>query len=249
MMFTDGSVERNERTARITLQDRDAYILQRFASEVFVGPRPLAEDFRDHNRLGERRRKKYALKFCCGPLVKDLIALGCVPNKSLTLQFPARLLRDESLLWHFIRGLIDGDGCLHLKRGTYLEVSFVGSNRMVKALQLVLKRRGIHTSSSPDGRVMRLRVNRVNQSQTRFLTLLYRDSDGLRLERKYIAYQRAVTPKIRKIFVYNKAGEQLWSFDTVNACAAHFQCPRTTIKSRYNGYGNGTEYTFVREAA
>lgn len=250
LMLTDGTVERNERTAKITLQDRDAYILERFAKEVFCGSRPLGEDFSDHNRLGPRRRKKFVLKLCCGPLVKDLIRLGCIPNKSLVLQFPARVLRDEKILWHFIRGLIDGDGCLHLKRGSYLEVSFVGSCRMVKALRLVLKRRGIETAFSPHGRVMRMQVKRVNQSQSRFLELLYRESEGLRLERKHSKYLEAsVSRQIRKIHVHNKAGETLWSFDSVRACAEHFQCPTSTIKSRYNGYGNGTEFTFVREAA
>ena len=43
-------------------------------------------------------------------MVNDLINLGCIPNKSLTLTFPD-FINDE-LLPHFIRGYFDGDGCI-----------------------------------------------------------------------------------------------------------------------------------------
>ena len=47
-------------------------------------------------------------------IVLDLISLGCVPNKSLILQFPTENQVPTNLIRHFIRGYFDGDGCIHI---------------------------------------------------------------------------------------------------------------------------------------
>lgn len=44
-------------------------------------------------------------------LVKDLMLIGCVENKTFKLKFPEFL--DKELIRHFIRGYFDGDGCIH----------------------------------------------------------------------------------------------------------------------------------------
>lgn len=53
---------------------------------------------------------KYSIYIYRKNMVNDLINLGCIPNKSLTLTFPD-FINDE-LLPHFIRGYFDGDGCI-----------------------------------------------------------------------------------------------------------------------------------------
>lgn len=190
LMFTDGTIDRNERVAKITLQDRDAYILDRFATEVFLDKRPpLYQDDHDYHAYGGRRRRKRALKMSCCPLVQDLMRLGCVPNKSLILRFPAIILKDVGLLWHFIRGLIDGDGCLSRAGGHFI-VSYTGSNAMVKALNLILGRLGVKSYHHVDGRIRRLRI--AARSRDSFLARLYIDSMGLRLERKYLVFNPVV---------------------------------------------------------
>ena len=46
-------------------------------------------------------------------LKESLIRLGCVPNKSLILEFPdISIFKSKDLIRHFIRGYWDGDGCL-----------------------------------------------------------------------------------------------------------------------------------------
>lgn len=42
----------------------------------------------------------------------DLYDKGCVPNKSLILEFPNKDIVPDNLIYHFIRGYFDGDGCL-----------------------------------------------------------------------------------------------------------------------------------------
>lgn len=76
------------------------YLLRKcFGSE----DRKLIKEFKFNNNV------IYHLRISNKELGKDLINLGCLPNKSLILQFP---LFDFGLMPHFIRGLFDGDGCI-----------------------------------------------------------------------------------------------------------------------------------------
>lgn len=51
-------------------------------------------------------------------MVKDLIKLGCVENKTFELQFPSDKIVPRALRKHFIRGYFDGDGSLVLSKGS-----------------------------------------------------------------------------------------------------------------------------------
>ena len=68
-------------------------------------------------------------------LRETLISLGCVPNKSLILKFPDKsIFSDESLIRHFIRGYVDGDGCLSWrnKEHTIPSISILGTEHFLE---------------------------------------------------------------------------------------------------------------------
>eukprot|EP01084_Bolivina_argentea_P027516 51144_1 len=46
-------------------------------------------------------------------LATSLIQLGCIPRKSLTLQWPNNI--PDEYMHHFVRGYCDGDGCIHIE--------------------------------------------------------------------------------------------------------------------------------------
>lgn len=52
------------------------------------------------------------LLFCSKEMAADLAKLGCVNNKSLILTFPTEEQVPNTFLRHFLRGYVDGDGCL-----------------------------------------------------------------------------------------------------------------------------------------
>lgn len=52
------------------------------------------------------------LLFCSKELANDLALLGCINNKSLILTFPTEEQVPQKFLRHFLRGYVDGDGCL-----------------------------------------------------------------------------------------------------------------------------------------
>lgn len=59
---------------------------------------------------------------------EQLINLGCVPNKSLILKFPSlNIFQEKKLVYAFIRGYVDGDGCLTFSKNGKLNLSIVGT--------------------------------------------------------------------------------------------------------------------------
>lgn len=111
-LYADGYVKRHTKDGKIdggrlviTLKSDDAYILEEFLKEI------------ESNDIARNRQLKQGDKIYCQSsiylnsvkLVEDLIANGCIQNKSLVLRRP-ELNRD--LISHFIRGYFDGDGCV-----------------------------------------------------------------------------------------------------------------------------------------
>ena len=50
--------------------------------------------------------------FCSKEMATDLAKAGCYNKKSLTLKFPTEEQVPSKLIRHFLRGYVDGDGCL-----------------------------------------------------------------------------------------------------------------------------------------
>ena len=67
----------------------------------------------------------------------SLISLGCIQRKTLVLKFPEEnIFSDRELVYDFIRGYIDGDGCLSTN-GVFgrLQLNVVGTFEFLKGIQ------------------------------------------------------------------------------------------------------------------
>ena len=68
----------------------------------------------------------------------QLIKLGCATKKSLTLTFPSNeIFIDQQLVFDFIRGYIDGDGCLYSNRSR-LAIDICGTESFLNSIRLIL---------------------------------------------------------------------------------------------------------------
>lgn len=64
-----------------------------------------------------------------------LVELGCVPNKSLILKFPnPDIFSNSDLLIHFIRGYVDGDGCLSYTSTGRLSIQIIGTSEFLDGI-------------------------------------------------------------------------------------------------------------------
>jgi hypothetical protein len=85
----------------------------------------------------ERGTNCYSISIYSKFLVKNLIGLGCIPNKSLTLNFPTCL--SSKLYSHFIRGYFDGDGSISFTPSNYSKMfNIVGTYNVILKIKEIL---------------------------------------------------------------------------------------------------------------
>jgi hypothetical protein len=113
-------------------------------------------------------------------MCNDLESLGCVPRKSLVLQFP-RL--PKHLVRHFIRGYFDGDGSVSVTKRNQLKVTFLGTYKFLRRLSQILQ---IKNKLRKIGSIHRFEVH-GNKKAGRVLAWMYEDAT-VWLERKREVY-------------------------------------------------------------
>ena len=125
------------------------------------------------------------LLFGSQQIVADLAKLGCINKKSLILNFPTSEQVPDNLLRHFLRGYVDGDGCLcHTEKTKSFSITSTQS-----FLQGMLIRTGwdpVACNYYPSGKAITWRCwqNKIPI----YLHYLY-DNCNIYLDRKYEKYK------------------------------------------------------------
>ena len=186
-------------TLEIALQEGDKSHLEKFRD-------CLHSDVPIHEKTIRKKYKASRIRINCTSFCKDLIGLGCVPNKSLILEFPTDEIVPEHLLRHFIRGYFDGDGCIHYSENecyhkerekSYLQYSFVasftGNEQFLKELKKVLEQQNIKVSDlkfDKRSNAVNIYIHNGNDSLVKLYNYFYKDSN-IFLDRKFEKYNDA----------------------------------------------------------
>ena len=195
-LFADGSMYKSVRGSYINVTSVDKYTIEKIkvllgSEHTVVERKPKFVHFKHQNK-SYKTRTAYSLRIGNRALYDDLLGLGMYPSKSLTVKIPNI---PSGALPHFVRGYFDGDGCVYLERGKgliqksilkRLSVIFTsGSEDFLTGLrQRLEKNLGISQGKVYNGnRAYRLRYN--TRDTMRLFQFMYRDSDGLYLERKF----------------------------------------------------------------
>jgi intein/homing endonuclease len=119
----------------IKLQEQDKYILEKFRD--LLSPQTNLKLIID-----KKIKTKYCLfKINSKILSHQLSELGCVPAKSLILEFPKFI--SNNLIHHFIRGYSDGDGSIYSKSPTKTDYINYGwqitsTNKFTSFLKMII---------------------------------------------------------------------------------------------------------------
>lgn len=111
-IYADGNISRTDKygIAKATISSIDKEWLEMFKSDIaYEGPL-LCEHHKKYDK------DIWKLNFGDKEMARTLIQHGCVPAKSMIMEFPTL---PEGLVHHFIRGYFDGDGCVYLSQPTW----------------------------------------------------------------------------------------------------------------------------------
>ena len=191
-MYADGYVNSKVNTVSLRIKKDDDYILKQFAKDLDSNI-PIKYYSSTHKLPSSDKihTLNYAsITICNKKIKKDLIKQGCFDNKTLILNFPFHI--PNHLYKDFIRGYMDGDGCITYcgkqKCGIQeFKVSFCGTQEMLNGIQKIFdynKKLGKRWNNNKNNYTLDISGNRQVYN---FLTTLY-DNATIYLERKYERY-------------------------------------------------------------
>lgn len=130
-MYADGCIYSKEYRLELSLQGLDKEHLEKFAKFLKATKPNIVKVYKNYKH-GKYDRCRVSIR--SKQLWESLNSKGCVPNKSLILKFPSSEIVPNKLIKHFIRGYIDGDGCLCITKPEKIELSVLGTQDFLKGI-------------------------------------------------------------------------------------------------------------------
>lgn len=123
-LYADGYVGNKNNQVELSLQLRDQDHLKKYKKFLKAKNEVVTDSYRCRMIVTNKKYKE------------DLVRLGCYNNKSLTLTFPnLNIFTTTDLIKHFIRGYVDGDGCLCIIKNSRLQFALLGTKEFLNELQ------------------------------------------------------------------------------------------------------------------
>lgn len=126
-----------------SLQQEDTYALENFKNNIQTDI-PIKTK---KTKLNDREYISSRLVINNTEFCKNLINLGCIPNKTFSLEFPNELILKKDFYPDFIRGYFDGDGCVYVDKNNQILINLLGTENMLLNIKKILDENGIHTDS------------------------------------------------------------------------------------------------------
>ncbi len=197
-LYADGCIVRfyeNDKlrsmSLQITLSDKDYEHLKKFqlALETNVPIKEKTSKYKDKGYSSSR------ITINCTKMCYDLISKGCTPQKTYSVQLPAKDIVPEIYMKDFIRGFFDGDGCIHIGKMNnkpHIEISITGIESMLREINDYLFNQNVINVKAKilqDQRSNASNIFYYGDSVKDFLDYIYKDCN-VYLSRKYEAYKK-----------------------------------------------------------
>ncbi len=174
-LYADGSVSKTTNLIELSLKESDLNHIKKFKAFIQL----------DNKIQYKEKYKAYKFAFNCKKMKQDLIKQGCVPQKTFLLKFPTQEQVPDQLMPDFMRGYLEGDGCICTTKNAF--VDFVGTFHLVA--------NAVEYFNLPKNKIQPLHHSEyIFQYRTshkgainEFLDLLYVNADTY-LDRKYLKY-------------------------------------------------------------
>lgn len=183
-MYADGCIHSKENRVELSLKGNDIQHLYKFAK--FLNVQNNKNFVKYYNPTKSRPYDRCRIMFRSNKVWSDLNKKGCMPNKSLILKFPDRsVFSNNDLIRHFIRGYVDGDGCLCITKNKCI-LNILGTEEFLKELmaELPLSREYPVYKRNKTSDTNFCTFNLWNSTALNVLIFLYKDA-SIYLDRKY----------------------------------------------------------------
>lgn len=185
-LYADGCVS-------ITKKDYSVIIeLAKVDLDHLIKFKKFLEDKRDDSYIKIYTKKKKGIKDTLSCfyrahskyLAQALVKLGCYPRKSLTLKFPDEsIFVRKELIYDFIRGYVDGDGCIFNSFGR-IGIGIVGTFDFLSGIQRYFPQ----FSKIYHGKGKKIYEIRCTSSKADQITYRLYEHASIYLDRKYERY-------------------------------------------------------------
>ena len=186
VLSTDGNIGNKEARIRLEIKDTDIDLLYKL-KDFCLSNGPIT--YRTNNK------NCHCASFCINSakLKRYLAEYNIVPNKTKTFTMPLDKIPQE-FLWHYVRGLMDGDGCITLlttKEYHPYGISFVSANKKcVEQMKEIWQLPPTHAISENNGAFI---VQKYGKDIIPILNKIYQNSTSKnRLDRKYQRYRSII---------------------------------------------------------
>ena len=183
-MYADGNISKEGNRIEMRLSLKDKNHLEKFRKFL-----QLTTEIRTGKTNG--------IEFCHlsvrnKHLWNTLNNLGCTPQKSLTLTFPnLKLFTKKEYILHFIRGYVDGDGCLTIsKDGDKLRtrITMVGTELFLNSVNRIFSNKGYIRNKSTENYTNQAFELKFSDLLSRKLARYLYENATIYLDRKYEKY-------------------------------------------------------------
>lgn len=126
-MYADGCVNRTTNRIELSLKEEDYEHIVKF--KCFLGSEHTIG--KKSKTIKDRKYISYRLGITSKKIKEDLIKHGCIPNKTKVLKFPKL---NKRLIKHFVRGYLDGDGCITNHSTSKVSLEILGTEDFLRAI-------------------------------------------------------------------------------------------------------------------
>lgn len=187
-MYADGFIQskrpQNNRKIGITLTNSDIGHLEKFKKALnYTGD---IKTYAPSKNCYKGTKPYSRILIVSDKLASDLIKLGCVENKTDILTYPTEQQVPLNLQKHFIRGYIDGDGSLMIKKDFNFAINVTGTLEVIEGIKKFLNLSHLKNQQRHPERSVNNYSFTIggNEQVLYFVKFLYDDS-SVYLERKF----------------------------------------------------------------
>ena len=176
-LYADGCINIGNSKIELFLKEEDIEHLKKYRKFLGLEEKPLFKKEKD-GKIG------YRFEFSSYVVKDQLAKLGCLPQKTHILKFPTEKQVPKKLIHHFIRGYMDGDGCIYVSNNK-ISLEILGTHDFLEGYK-----NWVNLGNSKIYNFKHSDIKRVCNSNAQALDILSRiyNNANIYLKRKYEKY-------------------------------------------------------------